>query len=334
MENNEKKIVKCELLWTRICSLKCSYCSMATGKKNSVPLELWMKGMGQLKKLNCDFLAVYGAEPLDDFDKLASLIFYVEGHLDMRTTVITSGLSKNIKSKLEILYDCNLRSLTTSYDMVSLDSSSDTKSNLALKTIDMFRSFGPVRDVAVIATLTKKNYKALPETIKRMSNDNIWTFFDLIHADRGQTGSKVKNTSLDLMFSSDDFKRLIDVLNEVLSLKKQGYLCHASEIFINKIIEQQGNIYKWNCAKEDNFPAWVTVDCNGVVYPCDDFQPDTELKIPIWKIYDEWSKFSEHWKAFVKNACPGCCWNTHIDAHAIKRNELPLTDYIHGTEEL
>jgi MoaA/NifB/PqqE/SkfB family radical SAM enzyme len=252
----------------------------------------------------------------------------------MRTTVITSGLSKNIYSKLETLYDCNLRSLTTSYDMVSLDSSSDTKSNLALKTIDMFRSFGPVRDVAVVATLTKKNYKELPETIKKMSDNNIWTFFDLIHADRGQPGSKVKNTNLDLMFSPDDFKRLFDVLHFVLHLKKDGYLCHASEIFINKIIEQQSNVYTWNCAKEDNFPAWVTVDCDGTVYPCDDFNFPMDEFFPVWQIYDKWKEFSSVWQKNILDKCPGCCWNTHIDAHAIKRNELPLTDYIHGTEGL
>jgi len=308
---------------------------MATGKKNTVSLEQWKLGMHQLKQLDCSFAAFYGAEPLADFDKLPEVINYAE-LLGIKTTVITSGFVKNTAKKLRTLYDFGLRSLTVSYDMISLDMSSRVKTRLALNTIERFRSFGDVRDVAVVATLTKKNFKYLPETIKEMSEKGIWTFFDLIHADRKQPGSKVKNTEIDLMFSSDDLRELAEVLNEVIDMKKRGYLCHASEIFMKHIIDSQNDIYNWNCANADvfdAFPSWVTVDCDGIVYPCDDFQPKLKhAPVHIWELADKWNYWNDMWFSYVLCDCPGCCWNTHIDAHAIKNGLLPLTDYIHGVK--
>jgi len=306
---------------------------MATGAKNTVSLELWKEGMDQLKKLNCDFLAIYGAEPLEEFShKLPKVIEYAE-KIGIHTTLITSGITKDLNYKLRTLYEHGLRSVTTSYDMSPLDHSSGLKTSKALEVISMFRSFGNVRDVAVVATLTNKNFRLLPTTIREMSRSNIWTFFDLIHPDRHQPGSKVRNTNLDLMFSADDLKELAYVLREVITMKKRGYLCHASEIFMNHIISHQNDIYKWNCSKESSFPAWITVDCDGVVMPCDDFHSWTCTQpFKIWNLEDEWNDFCKFQKEMVSLYCPGCCWNTHIDACAIKSGKLPLTDYIHGTK--
>lgn len=334
-------IVKAEILWSRKCLLKCSYCAMADNRDNRIVLEGWKKGFEQLKKLNCDFLAIYGAEPLEEFEKLPTVIGYAES-IGIHTTVITSGITKELNYKLKQLYEHGLRSITTSYDMVSLDTSSSLKSSKALEVIKTFRSFGEIRDAAVVATLTKKNFHLLPETIEQMSSKGIWTFFDLIHFDRGQSGSKVRNTDVTFenVFQKDDFKALADVLSEVISMKKRGYLCHASEIFLNKIIDEHDKVYEWNCADEKCFPAWVTIDCDGTVYPCDDFQPTifkypngTEKEISMikmWNLYEEWDKFCNTWKKVIMGNCPGCCWNTHIDGIAIKQGLLPLSDYIHG----
>lgn len=328
---NQQQIIKAEILWSRDCYLGCSYCAMADGRKNIISIEDWIKGFDQLKKLGCSFAAFYGAEPLNDFEKFPEIIEYAES-IGICTTVITSGITSYLNDKLEMLYKHGLRSITTSYDMIPLGNSSDIKSAMAIHTINRFRSFGPTRDAAVVATLTRTNFKLLPETIIKMSNENIWTFFDLIHPDRHQPGSKVKNTeSFDLLFRQEDLDELNDVLTKVLLLKKEGYLCHTSESFINHLSKVRiPTLYTWCCAEEDNFPAFVTVDCDGLVYPCDDFQPKEITNIKIWEIADRWEEFCSVWKKEVIATCPGCCWNTHLDAHAIKRNELPITDYIHN----
>ena len=335
-------VVKAEILWSRICPLSCSYCAIADGKRNTVPLTEWFRGIDQLKQLGCSFLAIYGAEPLADFDKLPEVIDFAES-LGIYTTVITSGCVPDLNSKLYSLYSKGLRSITASFDINPSDSYSKRKTNQALNVIDYFRSLGPVRDSAIVVTLTKENYHLLPDVIQFMSDKDIWTFFDLIHPDRGQPGSKVKNTDLDLLFKKEDFVPLLAVLQKVGEMKKKGYLCHSSYHFfetmklvgayMQTIPDSPVAPYIWNCSDYECFPSWVTVDCQGDVHPCDDFYTTDASIIKVWEIADLWDKFCKIWKPIVKERCPGCLWNTHIDSHLIKRGLLPMMDYIHGTEK-
>jgi MoaA/NifB/PqqE/SkfB family radical SAM enzyme len=314
---------------------------MADGRRNTIPINYWKSGFDQLKKLGCSFAAFYGAEPLADFDKLPEVIQYAES-IGIHTTVITSGITDHLNEKLKALYENGLRSITASYDAVSQDVSSLKKSQMALKVIDSFRSNGPVRDSAIVVTLTRQNYNVLPIIIETMSERKIWTFVDLIHPDRGQPGSKVKNTDIELLFMKEDYIPLIDVLKKVEKLKEFGYLCHTSHNFIQtmKVVaafmtmgdHNPMEAYMWKCSDYSQFPSWVTVDCDGTVYPCDDFAPKNQTMIKIWEIHNQWNRFSSVWKKCVADQCPGCLWNTHIDAHQIKAGTLPLTDYIHGTE--
>lgn len=325
------KLVKAEILWTRQCALKCSYCAMATGERNTPTLTQWKKGFVDLKELGCCFAAFYGAEPLADFDKLPETIQFAES-IGIHTTVITSGITDHLNDKLQILYEHGLRSITTSFDAYSNDKSSNTKSKVALDTIDIFRSFGPVRDCAAVVTLTKQNYELLPLIIETMTASNVWTFFDIIHPDRKQPGSKVKDTNLDLLFSKKDINDLCEILKKVYFMKEDGYLCHASKPFINLLKSDAANdaLYTWNCANE-MFPSWITVDCDGSVRPCDDFYIKGLSDIKVWNLSAYFELFTEIWHKQITDMCPGCLWNTHIDAHLIKAGRLPLTDYIHGT---
>ena len=332
------KLTKVEILWTRVCPLSCSYCAMADGRRNTVLLEQWKEGFLQLKKLGCSFGGFYGAEPLHDFDKLPEIIQFAEG-LGIKTTVITSGVVSDLNQKLKTLYEHGLRSITTSYDAVSIDKSSLMKSKVAMDVIDQFRSFGPVRDSAVVVTLTRMNYSSLPLIIETMSKKNIWTFFDLIHPDRGQTGSKTKDCDPEFLFKSEDIEPLCSVLDEVKTMKEKGLLCHASKVFLETVkiagaymmSFPKESMYLWNCSVYDCFPSWVTIDCDGSVLPCDDFSATDVSIIKIWEIADLWKKFGEIWKPVIRERCPGCLWNTHLDSHLIKQGLLPLTDYIHDT---
>ena len=336
------RITKCEILWSRTCPLSCSYCNMADGRRNSVVLTDWFKGFDQLKQLGCSFAAFYGAEPLIDFDKLPEVIDFAES-LGIHTTVITSGCVSDLTYRLKTLYNHGLRSITASYDPLAADRSSQYKSAKAKEVIDIFRSFGPVRDSAIVVTLSRENYHVLPELIVEMTAKNIWTFFDLIHPDRGQPGSKVKNTDLDLLFKKEDFVPLLAVLQKVGEMKKKGYLCHSSYAFFETIKLVGAYMqtvpdnpiapYIWNCSDYDCFPSWITVDTQGDCHPCDDFYTTDTSIIKIWEIADLWDKFCKIWKPVVKEKCPGCLWGTHLDSHLIKRGLLPMTDYIHGLEK-
>lgn len=326
------KIVKAEILWTRKCPLNCAYCNMADGRRNSLILDQWKLGFDNLKQLGCGFAAFYGAEPLADFDKLPEVVGYAES-IGIHTTVITSGAIKNLKKKIDILYNNGAKSLSMSYDIVGLDQSSKIKTNKAIEHLLYFKEKGNIRDVAAISTLTRSNYKQFLTSVKILSKLGIWSFFDLIHDDRKQPGSKCKHCPItnELIFKKEDNPSFVNFLYSLKKLKDQGFLCHPSHGFMDLLIQDPSKLqtYNWNCAQEKGFPAWVTVDCDGTVYPCDDFQPKISFPIPVYKLYDQWNLFCRTWKPIVKNICPGCLWNTHIDAHFIKQGKQPFSDYVH-----
>jgi MoaA/NifB/PqqE/SkfB family radical SAM enzyme len=295
-------------------------------------------GLDQLKQLGCGFIAFYGAEPLFDFEGLPEAVGAAE-ELGIHTTVITSGVVNNFFGKLDALYEHGAKSLSMSYDIIPTDSSTVRKMSMALEGLLYFQKKGSIRDVAAICTLTAKNAKHLPETIKYMTDRGIWTFFDIIHPDRGQFGSKCKNyDGIDeLLFNSPEKERLLlNTLEQVRSLKESGHLCHTSTQFIDFLLAYPNTIskYGWNCGKEVNFPAWVTVDVDGRVLPCDDFNSLFAGTIYVWEIAEKWDEFSDLWKSIVKNECYGCIWNTHYDAHMIKYGLLPFSDYVHTKETL
>lgn len=330
------QIVKAEMLWTRKCPLKCGYCAMPDGRKNSQPIEYWRKTANALANLGCGFAAFYGAEPLfDDIDKLGACIQAFE-QKGIKTTVITSGCVSGFDEKVETIYNYGLRSLSMSYDIVAIGKSSAHKSSLAISNLTKFLKRENVRDAAAIATLTRKNFRNLPQSIEELSKLGIWTFFDMIHNDRRQPGSKVKDTpeTRELMFQEEDLLDLKKVLIEVSKMKAFGYLCHTSDLFLDLICREDFyNLknYSWNCAMRRSFPAWVTIDCDGSVYPCDDFHV-SHARFEACDIDKQFGDFEEFYRQEVLQKCPGCIWNTHYDAHMIKEGKLKFSSYVHKEE--
>lgn len=336
---NDRKIIKAEILWTRKCPLHCEYCSMVDGRTNSQSVEFWMQTAQALANLGCGFAAFYGAEPLvEDIDKLGIAINAFERR-NIKTTVITSGCVPNLDEKLDLLYRYGLRSLSMSYDIVPLGSSSKAKSCKAIKCLTDWLKRDNIRDAAAIATLTRTNFRQLPDSIQELDRLGIWTFFDMIHTDRGQEGCKVKDTpkTRDLLFREEDMMDLKYVLIEVSKLKMKGFKCHSSNQFLDLICRnnfQHLKNYDWNCGTHDSFPAWITIDCDGRVYPCDDFQPNGDAQHQwLSNVIDrQFEEFSTWMKQKCLTECPGCLWNTHYDAHMIKEGQIPFCNYVHEKE--
>jgi hypothetical protein len=104
------------------------------------------------------------------------------------------------------------------------------------------------------------------------------------------------------------------------------FINNGSEIISIEHIGREGlKVFNFSCHPYNSYIV------NGfVTHNCDDFYVTDVPIIKIWEIADLWDKFCEIWKPVVKERCPGCLWNTHLDSHLIKRGLLPLTDYIHG----
>ncbi len=327
------KIVKAEILFSRKCNLDCSYCGMVSGKENTRSVDEWKKGMDVLRSLDCTFAAFYGAEPLLEFDKLKQVVGYAES-IGINTTIITSGAVPDFRDKLKELHDFGAKSLSMSYDINSTDSSSAIKSRHTLQSLQYFKSLGSVRDVAAIITLTRQNFHCLVDSVKYLTDRGIWTFFDFVHPDRGLPGSKCRGNAEDFIFLEKDLPQLHLVLATVLELKKQGYLVHVSEEYLNLMAQNNFSLlknYNWNCAHAEVFPSWVTIDCDGGVHYCDDFQEQRKQpRFDMLNLKKDWNIFSATGKKLIQERCRGCAWSTHIDAHFIKLGVNDISSYVHG----
>jgi radical SAM protein with 4Fe4S-binding SPASM domain len=306
---------------------------MKNDEENTLSVRDWCSGVKQLKELGCEFLAFYGAEPLLEFEKLCPVIEYAEA-IGIDTTVITSGFVPNFREKLEVLHDHGLNSLTMSYDIKPIDTSTKEKMGKTLSGLSAFKEVcgDSLRDLAAVVTLHRGNLPYLVDTVETFTQLGIWTFFDFYHPQRHSYGTKTRGVASNLLFNDDDLKLLARVLKKLVRMKEGGYLLHTNEGFVNKIMNNDFSLLKtfsWKCSDYKEFPSWVTIDCDGSVYPCDDFNMGPQ-GFSITNISSEFEMFSEVAKKQVDEYCKGCVWCTHIQAHQIKEGSLGINDYVHG----
>jgi len=325
----DQRIIKCELLLTYQCNLKCSYCNMVDNTISNIrSLTDWGIGLQNVKDLGASFVALYGAEPMMEMDKLKGILSIL-AQKEMDSTLITNCSVPNVKWKLERLVEHGLKSLTASYDPVPYDNSSLKKSRNSLEVLSWFKETFPdqCRDVAAVVTVTSASIPKLLDTAIMLSEAGIWMFADLAHWNKGNPGTKCKGKrTAEIPY---DLDAVLSVYNNLLSLKRAGYLIHIDENVVNTI-EKDRLEYNWKCTDSDSFPSWITIGPDGTCYPCDDFRDSANQRFDMIRICDEWEDFSSHYKKRIEEECFGCLWSTHVQAVAIKEGRMNLSDYIHG----
>ncbi len=337
------KIVKAEILWTRKCPAKCEFCNMIYRPGENeysfpiLPIGLWKRGIDNLKALGCEFFAIYGASPLYDFGELPKFVQYAE-RSGIATTVIADGIDVKSFHRLDILHDAGLRSLTVSYDgnAQAYDKWSEMKSAVGLDLLTRFRNkYDDLRDVEVVSTVTLKNWQILLKCLPAIRDADIWFSFDFVHPDRGHPGTKCRGDGEGYVFRNNpthkrSIRRFIEALIE---LKEGGLKVHQSDEYLNYVLVHPSKVtdFSWKCTWHAQlFPAWLTIDCDGTVLPCDDFHTSREWK--IWKFKEqEMLAFRKFYLNEIDTVCKGCVWSTHYDAVEIKRGGFgdKLSTYIH-----
>ena len=173
----------------------------------------------------------------------------------------------------------------------------------------------------------------LPNIVDILSKKGIWTFFDIVHADRGYPGTKCKGEPDHLFLEERHMENFFQALGLLSFMRKNGFLIHNNDSFFESLArnyETFGNIYNWCCANYKQFPSWVTIDCDGTILPCDDFHKrNPQIKFhQICK--SNWEVLFDIFREQIKISGCKCCWQTHIGAHSIKAGKDKIEDYIHG----
>lgn len=317
-------VIKTELLWSRACPLACEGCAMPNTLRmdnyytthEGSPAQ-WATGMERLRAWGCEFVAIYGAEPITRMVGLPEVInsIYSTG---MKATLITAYPDK--AGVARVLAESQLDSITMSYDVVQ-----EHEGDRALKQLNTRRALDAAHlanlpDVAVVVTVTADNVASLPDVARTMSARGVWTLFDLLH----RSGGPASKCGHEGIVEPPPAAAMQKAAAELQRLKAEGLLIHASNSYLQLLQTAYDGEprHLWHCAGKA--VGWLTVDADGVFLACDDWQ----VRSP-WRVWDavSWPEV-EAWIAAPRASCIGCAWNTHWDAVAIAEGEFN-DSYVH-----
>ncbi len=302
---------KAEILITRACNLQCSYCAMVhymDPRKDKMSDVRWGLVPEVLSELEIPFAAIYGAEPTL---RMEALCKFIKGctEYDIATTIITN-MTTITNTKLLMLKDVGLNSITMSYDGNSIkDKDIDRKSEDALNNVNKLKEY--FDDIELIYTVTRENMAELPKVIREASNEGIYTSFDVVHPDRGQEGSKCKDSYATPLITPFEWKKFRNVLEILIKAKTNNNIkLHNSLNFLKYL---KSNLktslnFQWRCEPA----SWITIDQDGTVFGCDDYQPEkmrNKFHILEYGLKWDWDKFVDYYRKIFN--CPGCIWSTH-----------------------
>lgn len=311
------KITKVELLWSRLCPYRCAGCAMPLDHVDHLgSIDQWRLGVRHMCQMGSQFVAIYGAEPLTRPVGLPEVItaIYEQG---MKATLITALPKSPLLKRL--LETTPLDSLTVSWDgKVTPDIWREKKSADGQFALHQFQH---LRDKAVVATVSSTNVDDIVSMAEYANENGWWFLFDLYHPGSGPL-SKCNDEGGLLPASADSVKRMTDGL---LHLKRNGGQIHASEQYLEYLNSHyHGNVRQvWHCYRRKT--GWLTVDSDGAIMPCDDWQSKSPWK--IW--HSTASQVVAAWRDEAVKSCPGCSWNTHFDAVGIEEGTIPITTYVH-----
>jgi len=194
------KIHIVNLLLTRKCNLKCSYCGIARQKgdcpseykeyghflKNEMDTQKVLVTLNQLKIHNPDvFIIIYGGEPV--LRKDLNIIVNYCNEFDINYTVISNN-STEIRPKLNSFLDNvgYVKGYTASVDPLifsdEIDSDRLHKSKEGFRNLVELSDHPKVDDLVAEITVDKTNFKYLERLVRDLSKHNISsdiTFIDI-----------------------------------------------------------------------------------------------------------------------------------------------------------
>lgn len=311
---NARKTLKVEILLTRKCQLKCSYCAIVDNNRAECSIEQWKVGLDNLKALGCTFATIYGGEPTLVMDKLCEFVVHCT-KIGMAKTIITNAVSLSA-IKLDRLIAAGLDSLTVSFDSkngMGFSKSVDEKSILGLRLIEKAYEQKRFRDLEVIMCLHRLNYQTLPTVIRYFSDRGIWVMWDVVHWGRWPDSKCGDISTTDrLRFQPEDKDTFQEVMTEVLGLVRQGALVFNTEDTILDYINnyEMTTGLSWKCS----YPGWLSVDCDGQMRVCDDRPGMNVGKFHVWELtLDRWEEYLAAWNKDAPE-CLGCYWSSLVMA--------------------
>lgn len=183
MKASDLKVLKVEYLLTRDCQLNCSYCKIID--KSSLRYNRDLDTEQVFKMIDLVSwnwpgapIIFFGGEPTTRND-LPAIIRRCETKGVKHAVISNSVRLIRDKTYARALVDAGLSNWSISYDgdsnALTTDNFTLKKSNAGLRAVQMFRDEHGIRDLVTCITVTKKNIDSLPDIIRFLTSEGIWS---------------------------------------------------------------------------------------------------------------------------------------------------------------
>jgi MoaA/NifB/PqqE/SkfB family radical SAM enzyme len=295
---------------TRDCDLRCNYCKVWVKRR---PRELNTKESKRLleivAEINPEILIFFGGEPTlrKDFD---TLVKYAND-LGIEYAIITNGFSK-------INYSI-CKNITCSIDIIPKkhikgDKNIDLKSHRGYWTLLEAKDAG-VPDVCGNMIIHKESYKYIPDLIKLLSIQDIWSIVGYVHSG-SEPYWEFRNKCDNLLLND---KEIDWISNELYKLKQDPKikLHNVKEYFIH--MQEYAPALDWHCGGNIEYLA---IDEDGTIMACPDYRG---ARCPNHNIFNlDLQQLQKDWEKDIVECKKGCYYNHMLQLRFSKREDKVL----------
>jgi MoaA/NifB/PqqE/SkfB family radical SAM enzyme len=251
------------LILTRECNLNCRYCGVVRAeKRNLLEPEQWKRIIDYFRRNRHMHFIFTGGEPLL-YKGLPELVRYASRH--SMTCLLTNGknLSPDVLKELS-----SLDSLTLSVDP---ENDQKTSAKHGFNCLDFLKKHADRTglSVTVMATVTRKNVKGIPDVLKKISQYKFPLLLSLYHS--GDKNYNFRTDFDDLDFrTEEDISLLEELSRRLIEMKKMGYQVAETDWYLDSMSRYKRGETVTEChAGRD----WFEVDTDGIIKACHDSKP-------------------------------------------------------------
>ena len=297
-----EEVVNINILPTRECNLRCSYCKIWDSNIKALSWEQWKPIVKHLWDLTNSFISFAGGETLLTPGDIIDFTKFLNKHDIYYAYVSNSTLLT--KELADQLVEAGLHNWSVSIDSLKscIDTSITKKSSVGYYWLKYFQSKG-VKDLMAIVVITKTNLYEIIDLVKFFSNQDIWTTVTLLDFPRSEHYDFARMVPIEI--PSEDKVR--EVCNKLYQMKLDGYLLHDPAYYY-KVLPNYV-IKPYFCKK-----PWgsLTIDADGRLRLCYRIRG---VKLPKFSALDIGRKDKEILEAYhydYQHLCKGCNWECVI----------------------
>jgi len=299
---------------TKNCNLRCKMC--ASNSSRSQEKDLSVNDIGKiaavLDKIGVAVVVLTGGEPFIRNDLPEIISAFTKRGITVR--VQTNGILAT-EDKIKLSINAGLKDITISLDTLSgeLQDRISGKSgswNEIINSIVRFSALLPKRGtiLGLNTVVSKYNIDEIHKMVKFATKIGFYISLIPVHISSSNKNFLIRKDAQDYAFKPEDFSKINEVYDRIISMKKAGYNVYNSYRFLKESPDflKYGKIH-WKCDSPDLYFA---------ISPSGNFLPCVDINTEISMLDDDFLKNfkSGNLRQYIKSlvaGCPGCfyaCW--------------------------